>query len=178
MTVSTHSRSDWLSLVLHGRTRVSCVNADRQFLCPSTFISGAFHTAVNKTATSPCPAAPQTLETPGKQRLWSAHRLQESLPGARKVYMQVSFCINTSSSVQSLSPVRLFVTPWTAARQASLPITNTSEMWKAVARLRAKSFPQHFPVSSRTDTAPGSWVDWTAVLHNREKALGADPAVY
>ena len=119
-----------------------------------------------------------TLETPGKQRLWSAHRLQESLPGARKVYMQVSFCINTSSSVQSLSPVRLFVTPWTAARQASLPITNTSEMWKAVARLRAKSFPQHFPVSSRTDTAPGSWVDWTAVLHNREKALGADSAVY
>ena len=28
------------------------------------------------------------------------------------------------SSVQSLSRVRLFVTPWTAARQASLPITN------------------------------------------------------
>ena len=29
------------------------------------------------------------------------------------------------SSVQSLSCVRLFMTPWTAARQASLPITNT-----------------------------------------------------
>ena len=29
------------------------------------------------------------------------------------------------SSVQSLSPVRLFVTPWTAARQASLSITNS-----------------------------------------------------
>ena len=28
------------------------------------------------------------------------------------------------SSVQSLSPVRLFATPWTAARQASLSITN------------------------------------------------------
>ena len=29
------------------------------------------------------------------------------------------------SSVQSLSRVRLFVTPWTAAHQASLPITNS-----------------------------------------------------
>ena len=29
------------------------------------------------------------------------------------------------SSVQSLSPVRLFVTPWTTARQASLSITNS-----------------------------------------------------
>ena len=31
----------------------------------------------------------------------------------------------TFSSVQSLSRVRLFVTPWTAARQASLSITNS-----------------------------------------------------
>ena len=29
------------------------------------------------------------------------------------------------SSVQSLSPIRLFVTPWTAARQASLSIANS-----------------------------------------------------
>ena len=29
------------------------------------------------------------------------------------------------SSVQSLSPVQLFATPWTAARQASLSITNS-----------------------------------------------------
>ena len=85
---------------------MSCVNADRHFLCLSTFISGAFHTLrSNKTATSPCPAAPQTLETSGKQRLWSVHRLQESQPGARKVYMQLLFCIDTSSSVQALSPV-------------------------------------------------------------------------
>ena len=32
------------------------------------------------------------------------------------------------------------VTPWTTAHQASLSITNTLGMWKAVARLRAKSF--------------------------------------
>ena len=34
------------------------------------------------------------------------------------------------SSVQSLSPVQLFVTPWTAALQASLPITNSWSLLK------------------------------------------------
>ena len=33
-----------------------------------------------------------------------------------------------AASVQSLSPVRLFVTPWTAARQASLSITNSRSL--------------------------------------------------
>ena len=34
------------------------------------------------------------------------------------------------SSVQSLSRVQLFVTPWTAARQASLSITNSWSLLK------------------------------------------------
>ena len=34
------------------------------------------------------------------------------------------------SSVQSLSRVRLFETPWTAARQASLSITNSRSLFK------------------------------------------------
>ena len=34
------------------------------------------------------------------------------------------------SSVQSLSRVRLFVTPWTVARQASLSITNSQSLLK------------------------------------------------
>ena len=34
------------------------------------------------------------------------------------------------SSVQLLSHVRLFVTPWTAARQASLSITNSQSLFK------------------------------------------------
>ena len=37
---------------------------------------------------------------------------------------------NTFSSVQSLSLVWLFVTPWTAARQASLSITNSQSLPK------------------------------------------------
>ena len=39
--------------------------------------------------------------------------------------LQVQF-----SSVQSLSRVRLFVTPWTAAYQASLSITNSQSLLK------------------------------------------------
>ena len=42
--------------------------------------------------------------------------------------MCVYACI--SQSVQSLSCVRLFATPWTAACQASLPITNSQSLLK------------------------------------------------
>ena len=38
--------------------------------------------------------------------------------------------INIYSSVQSLSPVRLFATPWIEARQASLSITNSRSSLK------------------------------------------------
>ena len=38
--------------------------------------------------------------------------------------------IGHTSLVQSLSPVRLFATPWTAARQASLSITNAQRLLK------------------------------------------------
>ena len=34
------------------------------------------------------------------------------------------------TSVQSLSPVQLFATPWTAAHQASLSITNSQSLLK------------------------------------------------
>ena len=38
------------------------------------------------------------------------------------------FYIHSFSSVQLLSCVCLFVTPWTAAHQASLSITNSTDM--------------------------------------------------
>ena len=38
----------------------------------------------------------------------------------------------TVSSIQSLSHVRLFVTPWTAAHQASLSITNSQSLLKLI----------------------------------------------
>ena len=45
-------------------------------------------------------------------------------------YCTVCEIIKWNSSVQSLSRVRLFVTPWTAARQASLSITNSRSLLK------------------------------------------------
>ena len=41
-----------------------------------------------------------------------------------------NFNFRTLSSVQSLSRVRLFVTPWTAAHQGSLSITNSWSLLK------------------------------------------------
>ena len=46
-------------------------------------------------------------------------------------YIHITKCyttINAFSSVQSLSHVRLFAAPWTAACQASLSITNSQNL--------------------------------------------------
>ena len=48
------------------------------------------------------------------------------LSNVNKIYIK----IQQFSPVQSLSHVRLFVTPWTAARQASLSITNSWSLLK------------------------------------------------
>ena len=44
--------------------------------------------------------------------------------------MYIPHSVNNFSSVQSLSRVRLFVTPWTAAHQAFLSITNSWSLLK------------------------------------------------
>ena len=45
-------------------------------------------------------------------------------------YLRVELMVIWSSSVQLLSHVQLFVTPWTAAHQASLSITNSQSLLK------------------------------------------------
>ena len=47
-----------------------------------------------------------------------------------------TYCLCSFSSVQSLSRVRLFATPWIAARQASLSITNS---WSSLKLMSIKS---------------------------------------
>ena len=76
-----------------------------------------------------------------------------------KTFGKCVFATDCSSSVQSPSLVRLFVTPWTAARQASLSITNSwsllnscpSNQWCHTAIsssvIRFSSFLQSFPAS-------------------------------
>ena len=56
----------------------------------------------------------------------------ESLPGKTRVFLLPAglWHHHQLSSVQSLSHVRLFATPWTAARQASLSITNFRSLLK------------------------------------------------
>ena len=51
------------------------------------------------------------------------------LPLSVSLFISTIF-LDPISSVQSLSPVQLFVTPWTAARQASLSITNSQSLLK------------------------------------------------
>ena len=46
------------------------------------------------------------------------------------MFLQVCICASFISSVQSLSYVQFFVTPWTAARQASLSITTSQSLLK------------------------------------------------
>ena len=50
--------------------------------------------------------------------------------GIRKEVIFTSVSLLPGSSVQSLSPVRLFATPWTVARQASLFIPNSRSLLK------------------------------------------------
>ena len=68
----------------------------------------------------PCPP-PGDLPNPGMEPRFPTLRadsLPSEPPGEPKLMYRFS-------SVQSLSRVQLFVTPWTAARQASLSITNS-----------------------------------------------------
>ena len=54
--------------------------------------------------------------------------------------------INSFSSVQLLSHVRLFATPWIAARQASLSITNFRSLLKLMSIESVMPSDPDFPV--------------------------------
>ena len=54
-----------------------------------------------------------------------SHSIFWSKPFAQETPLDDERCYKPISSVQSLSCVQLFATPWTAARQASLSITNS-----------------------------------------------------
>ena len=59
------------------------------------------------------------------------------------------------SSVQSLSRVQLFLTPWTAARQASLSITNSCSSFKLIAI--ESVMPSNHPILCRPLLLPPSF---------------------
>ena len=57
------------------------------------------------------------------------------------------------SSLQSLSPVWLFATPWTSARQASLSITNSRSLPKLMSFESVMPFSPSHPLSSPSPPA-------------------------
>ena len=79
------------------------------------------------------------------------------------------------SSVQSLSRVRLFATPWFAARQASLSITNSRSSLKLTSIKYDAIQPSH-PLLSPSPPAPNpsqhqSLFQWVNSLHEVGKVL-------
>ena len=70
-----------------------------------------------------------------------------------KIYIKAYICIQFSS-VQSLSRVWLFVTPWIAARQASLSITISPEFTQTHVHRVGYAIQQSPPVSSPSPPAP------------------------
>ena len=79
------------------------------------------------------------------------------------------------SSVQSLSRVQLFATPWIAARQASLSITNSRSLPTYVHRVGDAIQPSH-PLSSPSPPAPNpsqhqSLCQWVNSSHEVAKVL-------
>ena len=82
------------------------------------------------------------------------------------------------SSVQSLSHIRLFSTPWIAARQASLSIINSqSSLRLNVHRVSDAIQPSH-PLSSPSPPAPNpsqhqSLFQWVNSLHEVAKVLNS-----
>ena len=64
--------------------------------------------------------------------------------------------MNEVSSVQSLSHVQLFVTPWTAACQASLPIINSQSLLKLMSIKSVMSSNHLILFSSRLLSFPAS----------------------
>ena len=75
----------------------------------------------------------QSCNIPGKDGLsiaWqSLWKVDDAISGVLEIIFPETYLL-IISSVQSLSCVRLFATPWIAARQASLSITNSPSLLK------------------------------------------------
>ena len=83
--------------------------------------------------------------------------------------------LHSFSSVQSLSRVRLFVTPWTAAHKASLSITNSGSLLKLVS-IESVMPPNHLILCCPLLLPPNlsqhqGLFQWVRSLHQVAKVL-------
>ena len=109
------------------------------------------------------PISPNNMESRESARPPFVHCLQHFIPKA------------AFSSVQSLSDVRLFVTPWTAARQASLSITNSQSLLKLMSIelvMPSNHLIPVVPFSSHLQSFPASGsFQWVSPSHQVAKVL-------
>ena len=128
---------------------------------------------------------PGRLQSIGSQRVrhdWATntnfiigHRIQTSLFQCKNNSFSFEF-----SSVQSLSHVRLFVTPWTTARQASLSITNSQSLPKPMSIESVIAIQPSHPLSSPSPPALNlsqhqGLFKWVSSLHQVAKVLELQP---
>ena len=90
--------------------------------------------------------------------------------------LRLQFERHQFSSVQSLSHVRLFATPWIAARQASLSITNSRSSLKLNVHWVGDAIQPSHPLSSPSPPAPNpsqhqSLFQWVNSSHEVAKVL-------
>ena len=96
------------------------------------------------------------LENPMDRGAWWAtvHRVAKSQTGLKQNHSTRSlFNLPQFNSVQSLSDVRLFVTPWTAACQASLSVTNCQSLLKLMSIESMMPSNHLIPLSSASPPA-------------------------
>ena len=95
-------------------------------------------------------------------------RVASDYPFGKNHMIQFLTTISQFSSVQWLSRVRLFATPWTAARQASLSITNSQSLLKPLSI--APMMPSNHLILCRPLLFPPSIFPSTRLFSN-ESAL-------
>ena len=85
------------------------------------------------------------------------YRTNVSKNPVTQVRIQASFIVKGEgvwfSSIQSVSRIRLFATPWTAARQASLSITNSRSLLKLMSYRASDAIHPSHPLSSPSPPA-------------------------
>ena len=109
------------------------------------------------------PISPNNMESRESSRVPFVHCLQHFIPKA------------AFSSVQSLSDVWLFATPWTAACQASLSITNSESLLKLMSIelvMPSNHLIPVVPFSSHLQSFPASGsFQWVSSSHQAAKVL-------
>ena len=130
---------------LDPQTAKSSWSIDQLQLCQSGCL-------LNFLALWPVPEGPVTSFTTLPSR--NVYIVSSSSRGRNTIISRLSV-----SSVQSISPVRLFATPWIAARQASLSITNSRSLLKLMPIESVMPFSHLIlciPFSSCSESLPAS----------------------